>query len=336
MSTAPLREDDIRPQHLDADKEAAYARDLERLLAGRDRFVTVPCPACGEDEASLAWTKLTLSYQRCATCRTVYISPRPDQAAVAEYYATSELYEFWSKHIFPASEEARRERIVLPRLRRLLDIVDAHGVKPRTLVEVGAGYGTFLQEAADSGRFERVLGVEPTPSLAGSVAQRGIEVLASPIEEVDLAGRDVTVLAAFEVIEHLFEPLAFATACARVLEPGGLLVLTCPQVEGFEIQVLGEVADTIDGEHLNYFTLDGLRRLCERAGLELLDQTTPGELDADIVRNKVLAGRHTLADGFLQAVLIDRYEELGQQFQAFLASHRMSTHAWTVARRPTG
>lgn len=330
-----LTEDDIRPAGLNAGKEGAYARDVARLLAHRHEFVHVSCPACGAPTGPVKWRKWELEYRQCPVCATMYISPRPTPLVLEEYYTTSEVYEYWNTYIFPASEPARREGIFRPRVQRVLEICDRYGVRPRVMVEVGAGFGTFCEEARATGRFERIIAVEPTPSLAATCRARGIEVIESPIERVDLAGLDADVVASFETIEHLFDPREFVRACGRAVKPGGLLVLTCPNGQGFEVQVLGTAADTVDTEHLDYFTPDSLARMVSSAGFEVLETSTPGVLDADIVRNKILAGKFDVSgQRFLEIVLLERWEELGGPFQDFLRSHRLSSHMWLVARRP--
>lgn len=330
-----LTENDIRPEHLNFEKEAAYARDVARLMKHRAAFVRVPCPACGEDRPRPRWEKHTLHYVACESCQTVYVSPRPPPHAIEEYYAHSELYEYWNRYIFPASEPVRRERIFRPRVNRLLEICDRYGVEPKVLVEVGPGFGTFCDEARASGRFGRIVAIEPTPSLAETCRRRGVEVIERPIEQVPLADIRANVLASFEVLEHLYDPKAFVEACARAVLPNGLLVLTCPNAHGFEVAVLGTVADTVDTEHLNYFNPRSLAHLVERVGFDVLEVSTPGVLDADIVRNKVIAGKFDLGgQPFLQTVLFDRWEELGGPFQDFLKDNQLSSHMWIVARKP--
>ena len=45
-------------------------------------------------------------------------------------------------------------------------------------------------------------------------------------------------------------------------------------------------------------------------------------------------GKEIELDPFLHAVLVERWEELGGQFQDFLAANGLSSHLWAVARLP--
>ena len=234
--------------------------------------------------------------------------------------------------IFPASEAVRRERIFRPRVERTLELAARHGLHRGTLVEVGAGFGTFCEELLARKAFDRVVAIEPTPELARTCRARGVEVVEARIEEAGL-GETADVVASFEVIEHLFEPAEFVDACRTMLRPGGLLVLTCPNIRGFDIDVLGAGSPAVDAEHLNYFHPDSLGRLLTARGFEVLEAQTPGRLDADIVRNRVLAGEHTLTDGFLQRVLVDEWDRVGESFQQFLVQQGLSSNMWIVARR---
>ena len=330
--TPPLSEHAIRPKDTAAEQQRRYLADLDRLLARRAEFVAVACPACGAQETTRAFEKHTLAYERCAGCGTVYITPRPPPPVLADYYTHSLNYAYWNEVIFPASEAVRRERIFKPRVERVLDLCARYGVEQQTLVEVGAGFGTFLEELARAQRFTRRIGIEPTPPLAATCRQRGLTVIEAPIEQAAIDG-GANVVASFEVIEHIFHPAEFVAACARLLVPGGLLVLTCPNILGFDITVLGPGSPAIDFEHLNYFHPRSLALLLERHGFAVVETSTPGKLDADIVRNRVLDGSFALEDPFLRRVLLDEWAALGEPFQRFLSDNGMSSNMWIVARK---
>jgi len=330
-----FRETDIRPDALMTRARGLLELDTRRLIADKAEFVEVDCPACGGTSRIHHWSKRGLDFVRCLDCRTAYGSPRPTPERLARYYAEATYYDYWNRYIYPQSEAARRASIFRPRVQRLVELVRRHHVSPGILVEVGAGSGMFCQELNDLGLFERVLAVEPTTASAAACRARGVEVLETVIEKADLSQVRVDVLAAFEVLEHLFDPLAFVKACREQLADGGLLVLTCPNGLGFDVAILGEVADTVTPEHLNYFNPHSLALLMRRGGLELLEVFTPGKLDAEIVRKKVLAGQFDLTgQPFLQRVLCDEWDRLGEPFQRFLANNGLSSHQWLVARRP--
>ncbi|MHB8669428.1 MAG: class I SAM-dependent methyltransferase [Acidimicrobiales bacterium] len=318
-----------------SEQAAHFAADVRRLLLRSDEFVEVNCPACSRDGAELGFRKADIRYLRCESCGTIYASPRPTPEILRDYYSSSANYRFWADEIFPASEETRRELIMRPRLRRLASLCDRFQMHPRILVEVGAGFGTFCDEAARSGLFEQVIAVEPTPPLAERCRRLGLSVVEKPIEEVlpeDLPNPDV--IACFETIEHLFDPSVLLGACHRQLREGGLLFASCPNGEGFDVVVLGEVSDTVDAEHLNYFNPRSLSQLIEAHGFEVLEVLTPGELDAQLVRRKAMSGEwDPRSSPFLRQVLVEQWDRVGNAFQDFLAANLLSSHLWVVARK---
>ena len=329
----PLSEKELCPEDLLAGQEAAFARDIARLHADARRYVRVSCPACEAERPSTpAFEKFGFAFRRCLDCATLYLSPRPSAELLAEYYAHSENYAYWAKYIFPASEASRREKIHRPWLERIAVLAERHGVARGTLVEIGPGFGTFAALATESERFRKVLAVEPTPEMAAACRKRGVEVVEKRIEDVgnELAGADI--LVSFEVIEHLFQPGGFVAQCARLLAPGQLLVLSCPNGLGFDIGMLGAKALAVDAEHVNLFNPRSLGQLLERHGFEVLESETPGRLDAEFVREAALKGEVEL-DPFLQRVLLDEWERLGWPFQQFLAAQGLSSHMWIAARR---
>jgi hypothetical protein len=80
----------------------------------------------------------------------------------------------------------------------------------------------------------------------------------------------------FEVIEHVFDPAVFLHAASRLLRDGGLLVLTCPNGQGFDTATLGAASVAVDTEHVNLFNPSSLAALLVRSGYEVLDISTPG------------------------------------------------------------
>jgi len=330
-----LTEEQIRPQSMMRDKRACIEHDRDYLLDRMDQFVRVCCPACGGADSHLAFTKNGFTYERCAACETVLMNPRAGADLMAAFYRQSKNYAYWNKHIFPATEQSRRQHIFKPRADALIDLCSRFGAGTESIMDVGAAFGTFCNEIRDRCFFDQVIALEPTPDLAATCVKRGLETIESGIERIALPSASLDVITAFEVIEHLFDPFDFVSRAARLLRVGGLLVLSCPNVEGFDVAMLGCRSNTIDHEHVNYFHARSIKNLLNRAKLEVLEVTTPGKLDAELVRSAANEGRISL-DGqpLLSRVLLKEWERLGGPFQRFLSQNGLSSHMWACARKP--
>lgn len=325
---------DIRPKNLDEGKNQALEEDLTRLRAYTQDFIKVTCPACESKRRETAYEKYGFHFDACKDCGTAYMNPRATPEILNEFYSNSVLYEYWNKYIFPASQEVRRERIFKPRVRSIIDLAEHYKTARNGIVEIGAGFGTFCQEMQEEDFFERVVAVEPGKALAESCRRVGIETIEDGIENVSTLDFDVDFIVSFEVIEHLFSPYEYLKNCHRLLSDNGLAVVTCPNYQGFDIMTLGVDSESLDAEHINMFNPNSIEVLFQRAGFEILECSTPGKLDADIVRSAALDNIIDLKDQpFLQKVLIKDWEKSRSSFQEFLVENKMSSNMMVVAKK---
>lgn len=326
-------EEEIRPERLMTAKQDCVEADRKFILDHRDQWVEVPCPACDSSGCRFYGKKQGFVYVECESCGTVFTNPRPSLALMRQFYAGSRNYAYWNEYIFPATEAVRRERIFRPRAERVAETCRRLGLSGGVLLEVGAGFGIFCEEIQKESLFDRVIALESTPDLAQTCRSRGLEVIQEPVEDVRLSER-VDVVVAFEVIEHLFSPRQFIQKASELLKPEGLLVLTCPNVRGFDVSTLHMISNTFDHEHVNYFHTGSLPYLVTRCGFKVLDVQTPGRLDAELVRKQAQSGTLDLSgQPFLREILLDRWEEQGNRFQKFLAENGLSSHMWVLAQK---
>lgn len=324
-----MKEHDIRPADLLDEFFRLLKRDAERLAASSAQFVKVPCPFCGGSGAEPTFTKDGYRYVLCDTCRSLFVSPRPTEAALADYAERSEAVRFWSTHFYRQTAAARREKMFRPRAALAASLLTNRGGR---VVDVGAGYGLFLQELRALGLAD-VVGIEPDARLAGICREEGFEVIERWVEQLEPGLVQADLATCFEVIEHAFDPLSFLQGCARTLRPGGLLLLTTLTSGGFDLQVLWERSRSITPpQHINFPSLDGMRRLAGRAGLVVKELSTPGELDVDIVRNVLLADPEVpVAPAIRSLVLGDEAQRA--ELQVLLRRHGLSSHLRCVLRR---
>lgn len=328
-----MRENDIRPDRTDAEVNRLASIDFKKVLDRRGEFVDVNCPACDANEHDLFFKRAGYSFLKCSNCDTVYVSPRPTNEILSYYYLNSLSDKFWSESIYPETDKARLEYIVKPRVERVISLCNKYHVSQNTLMDVGSGFGTFCLEMKNSGKFKNIIAVEPIPSLAQSCRDKGLEVSEEFV--VNLQSQSVDVITAFELLEHLFDPAEYLYGLSNKIERGGLLFATTPNIKGFDIFILKDKSDhTMAPAHLNYFHPKSLSLLLERLGFEVLEVQTPGKLDAELVRKKVLNNVITLDDQpFLKRILIDEHEHYMDSFQQWIADNGLSSHMWVVARK---
>jgi 2-polyprenyl-3-methyl-5-hydroxy-6-metoxy-1,4-benzoquinol methylase/ribosomal protein S27E len=295
MEKNNFKENDIRPVELLTDQIKAVQLDIDFLLKRKADFVTVNCPSCNSSISTNKYQKSDFNYVECSECSTIYMNPRASASLLGEFYGQSANYQYWNDFIFPASEQVRRQRIFVPRVDKVLDFCKKYSSGFDSILEVGAGFGTFCEEMQSRLIFNRIVAIEPTPGLAETCRSKNIETIEKPIEEINLSESEkFDVVVNFEVIEHLFSPKDFIEKCTSLLKKDGLFVVTCPNGKGFDIQTLGTVSKTVDHEHVNYFNPDSLATLLENCGFEILESITPGVLDAELVRNAVLEDNFSL------------------------------------------
>ncbi len=297
----------------------------------KNEFINVSCPACESNNYQDMFEKNGFNFVICKECETYFINPRPNFVRLMEFYKTSNSYKHW-KTIFSATEISRRDQIFIPRVKRVIDLCKKHNSPTEIILDVGAGAGTFCNEMKKYNTFSNVIAVEPTHDLADACREKNLNVIEKPIEEINL--NDVSVITCFEVIEHLFCPKDFVLACAKILSKGGLFIITTPNIKGFDLLTLGRFSNTIVPDHLNYFHPKSLGKLLESCGFQVIETLTPGKLDAELVRKKVISREFDISNHpFLKYILIDQWERVGEAFQQFLADNALSSHLWIVAKK---
>lgn len=328
-----MKESDIRPEALLQRYLELSEQDAELCFVNTPRL-KIPCVSCGSERLVGEFEKNGFTYSSCQDCGTLFQSPRPPIAAFEAFYRDSVSSRYWAEEFFPAVAEARREKIFRPRVERLADLCRTKNISVERLIDVGAGYGIFLDEWRKANSSTQVLAVEPSESLAAECRSKGFEVVEDIAENVSGYNNHADLVVCFEVLEHVYDPLAFVQTLSRLVKPGGYVFVSTLCADGFDIQLLWEKSNSIfPPHHINFLSVAGFEYLFARAGLVEVDVTTPGQLDVDIVRNAVKREPDLMNDQrFLRRVVAD--QNIAVNFQEFLAANRLSSHAWVIGRKP--
>ncbi len=94
------------------------------------------------------------------------------------------------------------------------------------ILDAGCGVGMYTEQFR---RFSpHVTGVEVDPAVASQAAARLPGIVLAPAEALPFADGSFDVVFSHEVIEHVTDDTAAAAEMARVLAPGGRIVMFCP------------------------------------------------------------------------------------------------------------
>ncbi|HXT70212.1 MAG TPA: class I SAM-dependent methyltransferase [Vicinamibacterales bacterium] len=134
------------------------------------------------------------------------------------------------------------------------------------VAEVASNDGSLLRCFHDHDI--RTLGIEPARNLAASARASGIDTINEFFSSklgADLAARGpARVVIGNNVLAHVDDPADFLDGCRQLVSDNGLVTIEVPYVG----ELLERVEyDTVYHEHLSYFSVTSLLRLCERVGL---------------------------------------------------------------------
>jgi SAM-dependent methyltransferase len=211
------------------------------------------CNLCGADDAKLLYRQrderlrvddIEWNLVQCRRCGLGYLNPRPTREEVTVYYPET----YFADRVHMADRYSRQASYVPGDGGRLLD--------------VGTARGDFLAVMRDRGW--DVTGIELSQA-AGNPHSLTIHRQAFP-EECNLRGEQFDVITAWAVFEHLHDPAAAFAACARLLRPGGLLIVQVPNLNSIHAR-WARLEDV--PRHLYFFTPGALRRYADSVGLEL-------------------------------------------------------------------
>jgi SAM-dependent methyltransferase len=327
-----MKEHEIRPDAILNRYLELSAEDAKNCF-GNEIRLEVACVACGGTQSKNQFDKNGFAYVQCDDCNTLFQNPRPPLVAFEAFYRRSESSCYWADVFFPAVAEARREKIFRPRVERLAGLCAEKNINVERLIDVGAGFGIFLDEWRNSFPQAKLLAVEPSASLADECRSKGFDVFEGIVENVVESENSADLVTCFEVLEHAYDPLSFLRVLKRLAKPGGYVFVSTLCIDGFDLQVLWDKSRQIfPPHHINFLSVQGFEKLFQRAGLTDITVTTPGQLDVDIIRNALKQDPELLnGQRFLSNLLAD--DGRASALQEFLVEQRMSSHAWVIGRR---
>jgi SAM-dependent methyltransferase len=238
----------------------------------------LPCALCGASTATLVLEKrisgpdgaLPFRLWRCQSCALVRTEPQLAPRNLEPYYAE----EYWGEGGVEATDEnwirrdQRHRTGFLARFRGRGAVLD-----------VGCGLGFFLR-ALDANRWDRH-GVEPMPVPYREAAQAlgPNRVHNADLISAQLPSGRFDAITFWDSLEHLPNPRAILQEGARLLRPGGMILIGLPNFGGYQARHFGQDWFGLSlPHHFYHYTRSTLTKLLENCGFRVRvieDRTGP-------------------------------------------------------------
>ena len=266
----------------------------------------IPCALCGGGRFKPSLSCEGFSYVRCAACGLVQMNPQPSPADVQRRYGQSFggdylAYELKNEAAFLDLQKLALADADFDRIER--ELMDRGGGAPAVL-DVGCATGALLAFLRDRGW--RATGVEISPSADYAREQRGLDVRRRSLEDCQFPAETFDLALASHLIEHLNDPGAFFREIGRVMRPGAYLMLTTPNISGFQARLMGDRWRSAIFDHLYLFSVRTITAMLKVNGFITEGICTWGGLAAGIAPMpiKVFADRAAKVLGVGDVMLV--------------------------------
>lgn len=223
------------------------------------------CPVCRHTSVVVCFEKRGVEIMRCEDCGLRYWVPGDDFQPADVYDAR---YFESSDHDRGYDDYAGQESVLRTNFARRLARLPRPSPGTR-LLDIGAAYGFAVAEAAERGFVASGLEISLDAARRAGAAAPG-RVVAADALRAPFASGSFDVVTLWDVLEHLADPHVAIAEAARLLRPGGRLVLTTGDVGSLVARLSGRRWHLYTlPEHLFFHTRSSLLRLFEAHGLEV-------------------------------------------------------------------
>ena len=258
-----------------------------------------------------------LEYGRCSETGSLFLSSLPDAAAWATVLSEVSRRRQSPDGFHAGVAGSRAENVYLPKLDWIQRTLQIQGVDRPSFLEVAGAQSRFTAMLKSSDGFGDVQSVNEMDLITGAAAKGAPAQAAVMLENLD----------------HVNDPVKLLAAVRDRLASGGLLFITALVASGFDIVLLGfDNLYFCPPDRTNCFTLKGLETFLEKAGFELLEVSTPGVLDVEIVQAHLNQKSAPALSKFEKEIMASE-TDVKQAFQSFLQKGGLSSFARIVGRK---
>ena len=208
---------------------------------------------------------------RCGRCGFVQVRDQPTAEELHQIYA--QAYFARGKYEDDVAQQRENDR-------RLRLIEDAGVPAGARVIDVGCATGDFVQHAA---RRYDMWGIDVSPYATQLAREKNPEradrIFTGFIEDQRFEPASFDAIVMWDVIEHVWDPGAVCRQLVGLLKPGGVLILSTPDIGAATARVMGtRWAFMTPPEHLSFFSASSLELLLEdQLGLTTVSSEAHGK-----------------------------------------------------------
>ncbi len=296
-------------------------------------WIRVDWPTCSIQQENQAFDRDGFTYVESSICGSLYASYRPNEEQIWSWYRESNSSKFWRDQLLLLSKHSRQEKINEPRSDWISEGIAEYKPSASSLLDISTnGRDLINLVVSKNPSLRRIVMAGMTADLDGD-ATSIIEV--EPTRMIDLPRHGmVDVIVAIDILDRVSDVSLLINSLEKALAPGGISFITCPVSSGFEVQTLWDKSPTIQPpDKLNIPSVKGLQLLFPAEKWEILELSTPGIFDVELVR-RVMAQYPEKPWPRIVRSLVDKTDANGKMaLVELLQEQRLSSFARLVIKR---
>ena len=293
-----------------------YCLEATRKVLSRGSSRRVQSPI--NNEALEPWGQIGgLDYLQCPKTGSLFLAELPSAPLWGALLKETNDYRNSSKGFHADIVKTRLENVYQPKCDWIKNTLKLQGVKCQHLLELATLPNPFTALLKAESEFKAVTTLDETLFLSG--------------KETENSFFDVAVL--LESLDRVHDPLSLLRQTAASLKKGGLLFVTALAASGFDFTLLGKNNTYLyPPDRTNCFSLEGLKQMLARVGFGLVEVSTPGVLDVEVVQAH-LRQKTGISLSPFEKRLLSAGPETHSAFQSFLQQCNLSSFVRVVGKK---
>lgn len=238
----------------------------------------VDCPICKADKTKVFWTGKSNLYKsgdsftlvQCATCKLVYMNPRPENSDVDHIYSESYIpfkpdrkdfsYNAFYKLL------SRIKHISYKKISSNQPVTDEY----KKVLDIGCGDGSWLEMQRKAHPKWDFWGQDVSKIACKQVGGRGFRIICKPLQEAELPNNFFDLVYMSHVLEHLPEPISDLKKIKRIIKNNGRIVIHIPNIDSVSAKIFkGYWYGLQLPLHFFHFSPKTASLILEKSGLEV-------------------------------------------------------------------